>query len=129
MRDYIPKREFPYKLPRNVYYQALYAVRDYARVRSEYKEMLHASAPSDGQPHGSTPGDPTGKLAARRAELSDKLTAIDRALCEIPKEYRRGVADNVRYGAGYPLTMAGIATWSRYRRKFLYYVAKNLRLF
>lgn len=123
MREYIPKREFPYKLPHNVYFQALYAVRDYDRLSSEYKELLHASAGSDGQPRGSTPGDPTGKLAARRAELSDKLTAVDRALCTIPKEYREGVANNVRYGAGYPMDQAGIATWSRYRRKFLYHVA------
>lgn len=127
MRDYIPKREFPYKLPRNVYYQALYAVRDYDRLSSEYQELLHASAGNDGQSRGSTPGDPVGKIAARRAELSDKLTAIDRALCEIPKEYRQGVANNVRYEAGYPMDMACMDTWSRYRRKFLYYVAKYRR--
>lgn len=127
MREYIPKREFPYKLPKNVYYQALYAVRDYDRMREEYNEMMHSTASSDGQPHGTTPGDPVGRMAVRRAELSDKLTAIDRALCAIPQEYRKGVADNVRYGNGYPCT-AGIDTWSRYRRKFLFYAAKYLKI-
>ena len=127
MRDYIPKREFPYKLPRNVYYQALYAVRDYDRILSEYNGLLHDTASSDGQPHGTTPGDPVGNMAARRADLSDKLTAIDKALCAIPPEYRKGVSDNVQYGAGYPYT-ACADTWSRCRRKFLYCVAKNLRM-
>lgn len=128
MRDYIPKREFPYKLPRNVYYQALYAVRDYDRILSEYNGMLHDTASSDGQPHGTTPGDPVGNMAARRADLSDKLTAIDKALCAIPPEYRKGVSDNVQYGAGYPY-IACMKTWSNYRRKFLFHVAKNLRIY
>lgn len=127
MREYQPKREYPYKLPKAVYYQALYAVRDYDRVKREYNTMLGLSASPDGQPRSTAPGDPTGRLAIRRTELSDRLTAIDRALCEIPKEYRRGVANNVMYGSPYPY-MASIATWSRWRRKFLYFVAAYLRL-
>ena len=41
MRDYIPKT---CTLPKAVYYQALYAVRDYDRLRAEYDDILHASA-------------------------------------------------------------------------------------
>lgn len=127
MREYIPKRSDQYTLPKNVYYQALYAVRDYARLRNEYNEMLYRSSTPDGQPHSTMPGDPTGRLAVRISELSDKLTAIDRALHMIPEEYRRGVADNVMYGCRYPYT-ACMKTWSNYRRKFLFYTAKYLRL-
>ena len=125
MRDYIPRN---YKLPRATYYQALYAVRDYDRLNAEYKEILHESAvPPNGLPKGNTPGRPTEDKALRLQQIGDRLTAIDRALMAIPEEYRKGVADNVRYKAPYPYT-AGYATWSRWRRRFLYLVAKYLRL-
>lgn len=65
MRDYIPK---DYKLPRAVYYQALYAVRDYDRLHAEYNDIMHASAsPADGMPRGSNPG---GRSRTRRSGLS-----------------------------------------------------------
>lgn len=124
LREYFPKS---IKLPKPVYYQALYAVRDYDRLRAEYDEILHASPPPpDGLPHGSS-GQPVMDKALRLNAISTKLTAIARALSGIPPEYRRGVLDNVRYGAPYPYT-AGYATWSRWRRRFLFLVAKNLRL-
>lgn len=125
MRDYIPKT---YSLPKAVYYQALYAVRDYDRLRAEYDDILHASAaPPDGLPHGSGSGQPVADKALRLNAISTKLTAIERALSGIPPEYRRGVLDNVRYGAPYPYT-ASYPTWSRWRRRFLWLAAKYLRL-
>lgn len=125
MRDYIPKT---YSLPKAVYYQALYAVRDYDRLRAEYDDILHASAaPPDGLPHGSGSGQPVADKAIRLNAISTKLTAIERALNGIPPEYRRGVLDNVRYGAPYPYT-ASYPTWSRWRRRFLWLAAKYLRL-
>ena len=125
MRDYLPKT---YSLPKAVYYQALYAVRDYDRLRAEYDDILHASAaPPDGLPHGSGSGQPVTDKAIRLNAISTKLTAIERALNTIPPEYRRGVLDNVRYQSPYPYT-AGYATWSRWRRRFLWLAAKYLRL-
>lgn len=125
MRDYLPKT---YSLPKAVYYQALYAVRDYDRLRAEYDDILHASAaPPDGLPHGSGSGQPVMDKAIRLNAISAKLTAIERALSCIPPEYRRGVLDNVRYQAPYPY-VACYRTWSTYRRRFLFGVAKNLRL-
>lgn len=125
MRDYLPKT---YSLPKAVYYQALYAVRDYDRLRAEYDDILHASAaPPDGLPHGSGSGQPVADKAIRLNAISTKLMAIERALNGIPPEYRRGVLDNVRYGAPYPYT-ASYPTWSRWRRRFLWLAAKYLRL-
>lgn len=125
MRDYLPKT---YSLPKAVYYQALYAVRDYDRLRAEYDDILHASAaPPDGLPHGSGSGQPVMDKALRLNAISTKLTAIERALSGIPPEYRRGVLDNVRYQAPYPYT-ASYPTWSRWRRRFLWLAAKYLRL-
>lgn len=125
MRDYIPK---DYKLPRAVYYQALYAVRDYDRLHAEYNDIMHASAsPADGMPRGSNPGRPVEDKAIRLEHIHGKLVAIDRALDSIPPEYRRGVMDNVRYQSPYPY-IACYRTWSTYRRRFLFCVAKYLRL-
>lgn len=125
MREYFPKN---IKLPKPVYYQALYAVRDYDRLRAEYDEILHASAaPPDGQPHGTGSGQPVADKVIQLDVLHDKLTAIDRALAAIPPEYRRGVLDNVRYGWPYPY-IADRGTWTRWRRRFLWLTAKYLRL-
>ena len=85
------------------------------------------SCTPDGLPHGSGAGQPVMDKALRLNVISIKLTAIERALSGIPPEYRRGVLDNVRYGAPYPYT-AGYATWSRWRRRFLWLAAKYLRL-
>ncbi len=129
MREYQVKASNPFWLPKAVYYQALYAVRDYDRLSKEYQEILFESAPSaDGQPRSTKIGNPTERKAERLVEVSDKLDAIERALEKLPEEYRKGVFDNVRKGTVYPY-IAGRATWVRQRRRFLYYVSKNLHLF
>lgn len=129
MRDYQPKRNNPYWLPSAVYFQSLYAVRDYDRLRNEYDIILHGSPPSvgDGQPRGTKPTDPVERKAEKLAGISEKLSAIERALDQLPQEYRRGVFNNVRYGTRYPYT-ASDGTWSRWRRRFLYFVANNLHI-
>lgn len=129
MREYQVKKNNPFWLPKAVYYQALYAVRDYDRLCREYQDILFESAPpADGQPRGTRMGAPTEQKAERLAEVSEKLDAIERALEQLPEEYRKGVFDNIRKNTAYPYT-AGRATWARHRRRFLYHVAKNLHLF
>ena len=128
MREYIPSEKNKYWLPHNVYYIALYTVRDYDRLCGEYQDILYSSAPSaDGQPRGTRMGAPTEQKAERIAEVSEKLDAIERALNQLPEEYRQPVFNNVRYNRPYPYT-AGVSTWSRWRRRFLFYVAKYLHL-
>lgn len=86
----------------------------------EYRELVCRSTKTEG-------ADPTGAIAARRVELSDRLTAIDRAFAQIPEEYRQGVLDHLRYGGKYPFS-AGEATWARWTRRVLYHVAKYLNI-
>lgn len=126
MRDYIPQKQDKYWLPANVYRQAKYAVRDYDRLKAEYNDLLLPSVTGEGG-HGSSPGNPTENSAMRRAQLSDRLTAIDRAVAQIPEEYRRGLLDNVMYGAACPY-IAAPRTWATWRRRLLYYVAKYLNI-
>ena len=129
MREYQPKKNNPYWLPKAVYYQAVYAVRDYDRLRDEYNSILHESTGiSDGQPRGTKAGNPTENKVERLADTHRKICAIDNALHLLPEEYRNGVFNNVRYQSPYPY-IAGVATWSRQRRRFLFLVAKNLHLF
>ena len=129
MREYLVKERNRYYLPKAVYYQALYAVRDYDRLRSEYAEVLAGSVgvAGDGQPSGSRIARPTQRKGEKLAEISEKIAAIERALAEIPDEYQKAVFENVKDCAPYPY-IASLPTWSRWRRRFLYHVAKNLRL-
>lgn len=129
MREYMVRKENALHMPSAVYYQALYAVRDYDRLCNEYTDLLHSSAPSVSvKVSGSKIGDPTERRAERLTSLSKKTESIERALEQIPAEYQKPVFNNVRYGDPYPYT-ASTSTWSRWRRRFLYAVALNLDLF
>lgn len=115
-----------YQLPHPIRMQVIWLVRDYERMKNQYNDLMEKSpGPSDGQPRGTGTTDTVSETAMRRAELSEKIKAVEDAYSGIPEEYRRGVWDNVTYRARYP-SDAGIATYKRQRKKFLYRVAKNL---
>ena len=111
-----------FELPREVYMQTVWFIRDYPRIKEEYDGLIEKSHPMDGQPRGTDVGDPTGQTAIRCAELSDKLKAVDDALGAIPKEYRQYIFESVVYRAPYP-SFAALNTWKTYRRRFIYFVA------
>lgn len=116
-----------YQLPQAVRMQVIWLIKDYDRMKKEYCSMLdNGSAPPDGQPRGSTTGNPTERTGLKRAELSHKLDSIEKALETIPEEYRSGVWNNVVYRTRYPMD-AGQATYRRWRARFLYRTAKNMR--
>lgn len=124
-RDYQRKRKNPWLLPQNLYRQTLFAIRDYNRVKEEYEHLIEGQAViMDGQPKGSDPGDPTAALAAKAERLHDQLKAVDDAKKVIPAEFMRGVWESIVYGAPYPRD-AGTATYSRWKSRFVYEVAKN----
>lgn len=115
-----------YQLPGTVRMRVIWLVRDYDRMKAEYYSLLdNGNGPPDGQPRGSTTGNPTERIGAKRAELSRNLEAIEQALNIIPTEYRRGVWNNVVYRSRYPMD-AGEATYRRWKKKFLYNIAKNM---
>jgi len=113
-----------YKLPKEVYMQTLWFVRTYPRMKEELSAQIGRSHKMDGQPRGTQPGDPTAATAIQCAELSAKIAAVDRALQEIPEEYRSGIFQNVVYRIPYP-SYAAPNTWKQYRRRFLFRVARN----
>lgn len=126
MRDYQPKKSNPYYLPPTLYRRALALVRDFPRMTSERMEIIYASP--EPLPGGSRNhvGDPTAAKAIRIENLEEDIRVIEKALEQIPLEYRRGVLDNILYGERREVIEgAGSATWSRWRARFLYYVARN----
>lgn len=126
VRDYQPQKNNPYKLPHELYMRVLYLVRDYARIRAARADILYGTPERSGPPAGGHTS-PTENKALHLYALGAECDAVDNALAAVPKEYRRGVWENITRRAPYPAD-AGAETYGRWRRRFLYLVAKNLHL-
>ena len=124
-RDYQPKKKNPYLMPKNVYNQTLWLIRDYDRMKEEYESMDMGSVSLDGQPRGSSTSDPTARDTIKLLGLRDKIEAIDKALRLIPEEYKKGIWENITLYKRYPID-AGVATYARWKQKFIWRVAKNM---
>lgn len=125
-KDYQPKKNNPYYLPRPIYLQVLWLIRDYYRMVEEYDHAIWDSpGPPDGQPRGNNIGDPTEREAARRIVLQDKIAAIEQSLISIPEKYREAIWNNIIHHEKYP-TYYSKNTYSTWRCKFIYSVAKKL---
>ena len=111
-----------FELPKSVYHQTLWFIRDYDRMVAEAESLIEKAHVMDGQPRGTDVGDPVGQAAIRRAELLKSITAIDRAFSEIPAEYRRGVRESIMYGCRFP-GPGNRKTWAEYRRRVVYFAA------
>lgn len=126
MRSYQRQKNNPYKLPHNLYMRMLYLVRDYERIKSERSDILHSSPAHDGQLHTGL-GNPTEIKGIKLAMLDNECSAVEKALKDIPEEYRKGIMDNICYGAPYPYT-AHRNTYSYWRMRLLNAIAKNLNV-
>ena len=128
MRDYQPHKNNPYWLEPTIYRRVLAIVRDYDRMVRDYNNIVHETATGDGQPRASTPGDPVERKAERMDRLWHDIRAIEMALIRIPPEYRQGVIKNVQ-GGELPVDVpAHRNTWSKWRGRFLFYTALELKL-
>lgn len=123
-RDYQPKKKNPYFLETTLYKATLAIIRDYERIKREYDDAIYSS-PQPGQPSGSGIGDPVNRAAVKRLKMEERLKAVERALTEIPEEYRRGIMDSIVYDTRYPRD-ADRSTYSKWKRRFVYKVAKKM---
>ena len=129
MRDYQRATGGKYILPRAVYNQTIWIIRDYTRMTQEAAAIMTASpAPPDGQPRGTVSTDDTASRAVKRALYLDRIRSIDRAFETIPPEYRRGVWASIQTGDPYPQDAAR-ETYSRMKSKFILQAALNLHLY
>lgn len=106
--------------------RVLYTVRDYPRIIEQINNIMYGSGKKEGN-KGNNIGKPTENKAVKLAELMTVKTAIDKAVKQIPEEYRMYIFENVAYKIPYP-NIAHRNTWTNWRVRFMYYVAKNLNL-
>lgn len=109
MRDYQAKRN-DWRLPDYAYRQALAVVRGYPEMLA----LLQDSARRD-------------RIVSMM--LRRQVDAVESALAEVPKEYRDGVLHNLIEQVPLDrLPYAERKTWSRWRGRYLYEVARQLHL-
>ena len=127
-KDYQQQKGNPYLLPKTVYHRTLWVIRDYERMKAERNEILYSySCEQDGLPHGSDVGTPTEAKALKLEQISRDMEAVEQALLQVDEDMRSGIMNSICYQVPYPY-YPSTSTWVRRKRKFVYDVAKNLRL-
>lgn len=108
MREYQLRSMNAYVLPKEVYHQCLWVVRDVERLQAL---ALHAADRSLPQ------------CSAARA----RLEAIYAAMNKIPEEYRQGIFDQIVNREPFK-NGAHENTWKKWKQRFLYELAINLMI-
>lgn len=111
-----------WRLPKATYKRARWLVSDFPRIKVEYEGMLSDTPDHEGPPGSGGPGDPTAKIAAKRAALHDDVAAVEKAFKEVPAEYARDVYKHLTEGVPFP-DWGDSHTWYEYQRMTLYLVA------
>lgn len=143
LKEYIPKKPKEYRLDNVTYMRVLWTVRSYPKTREKLNEILESSPCTFAEytakkgkeletrraflPHTNGASNPTEDKVMQREQYQHEIDAIDKALKQIPIEYRQYIFDNVVHKIKYP-DFADKTTWSRWRMRFLYFVAENLML-
>lgn len=127
MQDYQHKRDNPYFLPQTLYRRVLSVIRDYRRQRGEVNDILYGTHNAEVVVTGGIPKSPVESIAIRLEKYTADIEAVEKALEKIPPEYRKSVFENIADGKRFPET-AHYNTWLRWRKRFVYYVAKEFNL-
>lgn len=128
MRQEYQRKKSKYILPDAVYFQVIWQIRDYYRLK-DMADAIASESPGmgDGMPHGSPSADGVFNKAVRRMELTKITDAIDKAYAQIPDEYQKGVWNNILYRSSFPQD-ADRVTYARYKSKMIYHIAELLGL-
>ena len=126
------------KLDPDVYSRCVATAKGYYRMlqrqREIEEEIIHETHAPDGQPRGSGTGDPTArkveKILQRQRENDKKIRAVEQAWmrCDSDDE-REFIKQNLfRYKQMQFINLPfSIITMKRYRKRFLIYLAEELR--
>lgn len=113
-------------LPRAVFYQCEWILKDYDRLR-ELVDSASAAEPAE----GAIVFYASDEVRLMSAEVVDeaqlKLDAIDAALSEIPEDYRRDVLDYYAHDIALP-EIASDNTWKKWKKIFVETLAHELKL-
>ena len=128
-REWQQTRMKEYVLPDAVYYQSLWAVRDYERMcyrlhQLEDEPALYGGGLIREIESGYHVGRPVENQAMEAAILKERIEAINNALLIVPPRYRSYIISNIvlkNQGNAFPNK-----TWRFWKQKFLYQVARNL---
>ena len=134
--EYQPKKMKEYVLPETVYKQAVWAAKDFSRMKKQLMEMQYSieNIPSAGADFlmpavsGGRVSDVTGRKATEMVRISQRIESIEKALSAVPLKYRSGIRsyffDGVPYG-----DEAHRNTWTKWQQIFIYHVAINLGIY
>ena len=114
-----------YRLPKAVYYQCMWTVKDYDRL----KRLSMAEDVGFGE-NELVFSELDEDVVVNREVLKQakfKLRCIRMALEQVPEEYRQGTLDSIVYDLDYS-SMAHENTWRKWRRVFIRNLASRLCL-
>lgn len=124
-RDY-QRQTGKYILPREVYNQTIWLIRDYNRLKAEAEAILDESpAPADGMPKNPGVSDPVVAKALKRERIKVKVDAIETEIERVPTEYRSGVWNNIIYRRPFP-NDASRSTYGMWKSRFVCGVAVKM---
>lgn len=108
---------------------AIALIQGYDMMVAQLDSLIQKGVIMDGQPHGTTPGDPTGMAVLRRSEKSRAVDVINASLLHIPPEYRDIVFRWVKTGRTLDECGADYAhrnTYGNWKEQLLYEVATGM---
>lgn len=121
-------------MPDAVYYQCVWAVRDLYRMEEQLEILKHEI--SDGAVHTTSVvsdvkddyevRNPTEDKVMQKAALERRIKAINDAINSVPLAYRQFILDNIILQKAYKCFPNKF--WRIWKQRFLYNVARNLRL-
>lgn len=113
-------------MPRTVYNQCLWIVRDYERLKLICDNSSEAMLREDAFFYAD---DKNGLLSGPVInEARARVIAIEESLELIPVEYRKGVYENVANNVRFS-DLASANTWKKWKKRFLYNIASKLNLY
>ena len=129
MRNYQPHKNNPYSLPKALYNQTIWLIKDYLRIKEKY-DNFDISIKSVNysmcvEIKNRKKANPVETEAMKKAVLKEKINAIENAFREIPDVYRKGIWENIMIDKKYPLD-ADRSTYSRWKQRFIYQVCYNM---
>lgn len=114
-----------YKVPKAVYYQCIWLLKDMERLRRI--EAAGKVPQGDNELVFFVDDENVVMDESVFVNAREKLRCIRKSLQAIPKEYRQSTIDCIVFGVPYADT-AHYNTWRRWRQIFVYELAKNLHL-
>ena len=135
MREWQQTRFKDLVMPDAVFYQSIWAVRDLYRMEEELEILkqeisngdMHTTSVVSDIKDGYELRNPTEDKVLRKVALERRVKAINDAIDSVPLAYRQFILDNIILQKAYKCFPNKF--WRIWKQRFLYNVAKNLRLF